>query len=266
MILQDAIKLALQTTGMIRHPKWLSGIHLYVENGFVRNEHNETQTGSVAEFDIELLMSDLWEIYYPEPAQNHCPFCGGRSFATNVHDILSVSRETIVSLKRNLDYNGFYIAHLLDQLSEDDFQRICEEYSVSLSRDETPDLYQKVKLLFGISREQFTSSDLSSIFRIEPQVAESILNRLKEERLITDSSEDRELKIRGWIGGQMSAQAQIVKFLEYMKIPIEGHVHERCNLGNCAYLQIDFRTPKGLTALGNALEMFMRSHKGGETK
>jgi len=59
----------------------------------------------------------------------------------------------------------------------------------------------------------------------------------------------------------MSAQVQIVKFLEYMKIPIAGHVHEGCNLGNCAYLQIDFSTPEGLNALGNALEMFIRSQK-----
>lgn len=58
-----------------------------------------------------------------------------------------------------------------------------------------------------------------------------------------------------------SPQAQIVRFLEYMKIPIAGHVHEGCNLGNCVYLQIDFSTPHGLKALGSALEEFMWHQK-----
>ena len=107
-------------------------------------------------------------------------------------EIMGVSREAIVALKRNLDYNGYYIAHLLDQLSEEDFARICEKYSVSLSPDVTPDLYQKIKLLFGIAREQFSASDLSNIFRVEPCVAEVLLNQLKEEGLITDNTEEDE--------------------------------------------------------------------------
>lgn len=64
----------------------------------------------------------------------------------------------------------------------------------------------------------------------------------------------------------MTAQAKIVRFLEYMKIPIKGHVHDHCNLGNCAYLYIDFRTPEGLEALGNAFEDYVRERKSERKK
>lgn len=55
----------------------------------------------------------------------------------------------------------------------------------------------------------------------------------------------------------MKTQQQIVNFLEYMKIPIAGHIHEGCNLGNCAFLAVDFNTPEGLKILGDALEVYM---------
>jgi len=101
--------------------------------------------------------------------------------------VVSVSGEVISSLRRNLDFNGYYIAHILDQLSEEEFCRISEEYEVMLRSEETEELKEKIKILFGISRERFTASDLSNIFKIEEGVAEHILNDLREGGFITDS-------------------------------------------------------------------------------
>jgi hypothetical protein len=64
MTLVEAILLAEKTTGRIRMKRWLSpGLcFCYVENGYVRQEHNETQTGKVREFSIEELCSTEWEV------------------------------------------------------------------------------------------------------------------------------------------------------------------------------------------------------------
>lgn len=99
--------------------------------------------------------------------------------------VLCVADEVISSLKKNLDYNGYYIAFLLDQLSEDEFQNISEDHSISLQKNVKDDeIREKVSILFGISKENFTPSDLSNIFKIEESVAENIVNKLKEQGVI----------------------------------------------------------------------------------
>ena len=101
--------------------------------------------------------------------------------------VVSVADEVISSLRKNLDFNGYYIAYILNQLSEEEFQRISEEFSVVLRSEETEDLKERIKILFGISRERFTATDLSNVFKIEERVAENILSSLREDGFITDS-------------------------------------------------------------------------------
>lgn len=99
--------------------------------------------------------------------------------------IICVADEVISSLKRNLDYGGYYTAFLLDQLSEEEFQKISEDCSISLQMDVTEEeIREKVRILLGISKEKFTSSDLSNIFKIGDDLSEDIVNRLKEEGFI----------------------------------------------------------------------------------
>ena len=71
MKIQEAILKAQKTTGKIRLGRWLSSCYVFVENGFVRNVHNEEQTGDPHQFNIDELMSEDWEV-----AEGiYCPHC-----------------------------------------------------------------------------------------------------------------------------------------------------------------------------------------------
>ncbi len=103
--------------------------------------------------------------------------------------IITVSDEVISSLKTNLDYNGYYIAYLLDQLSEEEFNMIAETYAITLETEESEETIEKIKILFKISRENFSPSDISTIFRIDEEMAGKILANLKDMKHI-EGSED----------------------------------------------------------------------------
>lgn len=99
--------------------------------------------------------------------------------------VICVADEVISSLKRNLDYSGYYTAFLLDQLSEEEFQKISEDYSISLQMNVTEEeIREKVRILLGISKEKFTLSNLSNIFKIGDDLSEAVVNKLKEEGVI----------------------------------------------------------------------------------
>jgi hypothetical protein len=70
MTLTQAILQAQKTTGKIRMKRWIKECFVYVENGFVRKVHNETETGEVEEFDIDMLLSKDWEV-----VKNQCQVC-----------------------------------------------------------------------------------------------------------------------------------------------------------------------------------------------
>lgn len=71
MTIQQAILTARESSGKIRNKRWLPEIYHFVENGFVRQEHNETCTGKPTQFDIDLLLSDEWEVV----EGSSCPYC-----------------------------------------------------------------------------------------------------------------------------------------------------------------------------------------------
>lgn len=101
-----------------------------------------------------------------------------------VRKIANVSDEVISSLRAKLDFNGHYIAFLLNQLSEDEFSRISEQLAVRLNSNLSADLEEKVRILFFISRQSYSASDLSDYFKIEPHIAAAVLDRLKDKGLI----------------------------------------------------------------------------------
>jgi hypothetical protein len=106
MTIQEVIKLSMEpaSTGKIRLKKWLPECFCYVENGFVRIEHNDTHTGRPKGFSIKELLSDEWEIYYrikPNDSSK-CPFCRGSGFSTDVFEndfILQELQNFIIDLK-----------------------------------------------------------------------------------------------------------------------------------------------------------------------
>ncbi len=102
------------------------------------------------------------------------------------HDIITVTDEVISSLKMTLNYNGTYIAYLLNQISADEFNVAAERYAVTLSSEETDEMRNKIKILFQISHENFSPSDIANLFHIEEHIAENVLNNLKDIGFLSD--------------------------------------------------------------------------------
>jgi hypothetical protein len=95
----------------------------------------------------------------------------------------------------------------------------------------------------------------------------TVLRIYSEVRNLTKSRHHGLMKVlrpfAGTVGDEMSdsPQAKIVRYLVKERIAIQGHIHDGCNLGNCPYLAIDFSTPEGLRALGDALEFHLFKKK-----
>lgn len=98
--------------------------------------------------------------------------------------IIGLANEVISSLRRENEYNGFYIAYILNQISQEEFDEISEKYSITLEEDISEGLKEKIRILFLISKEIYSPLDLSNIFKIDESVVEEIINELKAENLI----------------------------------------------------------------------------------
>jgi hypothetical protein len=128
------------------------------------------------------------------------------AYATSVMSVTSVTSgvsviklnrfETIKNLfnkvsssqKKNLDYCGHYIAFLLGQISEEEFENISETFAVTLQNEITDEVIDMIEVLFSISKENYSPSDLSNFFNISENAAEKIINKLIEEKIITISA------------------------------------------------------------------------------
>lgn len=105
-----------------------------------------------------------------------------------IKKVARVSDEVITSLRRNLDYSGYHISYLMDQISQEDFAKISEEFALERVSGLSEELLNKIQILFYISTQSYTPSELSDIFRIDEETAEKAIDRLKELNLI-DSRE-----------------------------------------------------------------------------
>ena len=121
-------------------------------------------------------------------SETHAVFKKIESYHEEIKKIIDVSREVITSLKKNLDYNGYYTSYLLEQISDDEFSEISEKYAIELSNEYSKEAYDKIRTLFQISDQSFTPSELSNIFKIEETITEEIIKQLKELKHI-DSKE-----------------------------------------------------------------------------
>lgn len=101
-----------------------------------------------------------------------------------IKPIAKVADEVITSLRQTLDYNGYYIAYLLEQLSEEEFEKISEQFARDLASGMTEELLDKVRILFYLSSQSYTPSDLSDIFKIDEMTANKVINNLMELKLI----------------------------------------------------------------------------------
>lgn len=101
-----------------------------------------------------------------------------------VDTIISVLSETISSLKKTQDYNGAYIAYILEQISDEDFENSVKEYIFDPQTEITEEILDKIEILFSFCRESFTPSDLADIFKLDEEVVETSIRLLLEKRLI----------------------------------------------------------------------------------
>ena len=73
--------------------------------------------------------------------------------------------EVIFSQKRSLDYNGFYNAFLMRQLSEEEFINIAGKYTYQPKTIDINVLASKVNILFNLTQIDYSASELADIFQ-----------------------------------------------------------------------------------------------------
>lgn len=95
---------------------------------------------------------------------------------TKAIKIIQVFDEVIVALRKDIEYNGFYNAFLLDQLSEEQFSKISEDFAVTFENTLSREMIEKIEILLKYSKERYSPSDLANFFKIEEMVVQKILN------------------------------------------------------------------------------------------
>ncbi|MCK9375696.1 MAG: hypothetical protein M0P73_06055 [Syntrophobacterales bacterium] len=75
--------------------------------------------------------------------------------------------EVILSQKRTLDYNGFYNAFLLEQVSEEEFDKIAEQFTYTPKVIDHKLLASKINALLELTKIDYSTSELSDIFQCD---------------------------------------------------------------------------------------------------
>ncbi len=80
--------------------------------------------------------------------------------------LFNAMKKTIVALRRNLEYNEYYSAYLLDQISEKEFEDHSNEFAISFNEYLSDDIRDEIKLLIRATGEDFSASEIADIFHI----------------------------------------------------------------------------------------------------
>ena len=85
--------------------------------------------------------------------------------------------EALQGYKHYLDYTGHYIAFLLGQISEEEFEKISTQYApqLAISKD---DLENKIEILFRETGIEFSPIELAAIFSVSKNQIDQALNAL----------------------------------------------------------------------------------------
>lgn len=73
--------------------------------------------------------------------------------------------EVILSQKKSLDYNGFYSAFLMGQLSEEEFSTIVNKFTYDQKVIDINILTSKVNILLDLTGIDYSPSELADIFQ-----------------------------------------------------------------------------------------------------
>ncbi len=97
---------------------------------------------------------------------------------------IDVLREVVSAYKKTLDYNGYYIAFLLNQLSEAEFEKIVKSFVRKVNSDIDQDsLLDKIAILIRYTSAKYTPSDIANLFNVEETMAENLLNIYYSNRI-----------------------------------------------------------------------------------
>jgi hypothetical protein len=102
-----------------------------------------------------------------------------KDFLNTIRERESTLVEVIKKQKSLADYNSYYISYLLNQMSEDEFFRIAEDFAYSVQPCDEPDIEKKTLLLLGSTGVPFSTSDLSYFWGCSEEKIENVLKKLK---------------------------------------------------------------------------------------
>jgi len=91
----------------------------------------------------------------------------------------------IKSQKRTLEYNGYYISFLLGTITKEQFEEVNKKYVLELKETEPPYLMEYIRTLCSLTQESYTMLELSTLFRVVPEVVEESTNRMKSWGIIS---------------------------------------------------------------------------------
>jgi len=105
-----------------------------------------------------------------------------QDFLKRIGERESTLVEVIKKQKNLIDYNSYYISYLLNQISEDEFYKIAEDFAYSTQPCDESDIEKKTLLLLEKTGDSFSSSDLSYLWGCREEIIESVLKKLKANR------------------------------------------------------------------------------------
>ena len=91
--------------------------------------------------------------------------------------------EVIVSQKRSLDYNGFYNAFLMGQLSEEEFEIIAQKFTYIPRTIDTVTLSSKVNILFDLTNIDYSIAELADIFQCNNNTVTTAVQLITNNKL-----------------------------------------------------------------------------------
>ncbi len=107
-----------------------------------------------------------------------------RSFLNEIKGRESVLVEVIKKQKDLIDYNGHYNSFLLNQINEDEFNRISENFSFSPVSCDESEVGKKTLILLYATGIPFSAADLAYFWGCPEEQIEAVLTKLEKEKTI----------------------------------------------------------------------------------
>ncbi len=108
-----------------------------------------------------------------------------QSMPTDISERCGVLVRAIASQKKLLDYNGHYIAYLLDHITEEAFQESANAFVVaSAEYADMSQLTKHIRLLLGMTHLPFSPHELADICACPEQQIASAIQSLQSQHFL----------------------------------------------------------------------------------